>query len=268
MNSNVNYSKLLWAGDEDPCLDQIKIDDCEEMVLGRYGGNRHAGAYKNEDGAMLVKGEDWEFAMILDGHNSSESVQLVLKTIDDEFDRLAIILNEPVETAFRSFETSILSIFKSQEFLDACKKVKGETACLLCVRKANYLWWLSIGDCLIYLFYEELHKLGQYVLNQRQFFEWIGEVNTFSLPVPCYSSGIRELRTGNNRILLLTDGVVECGGRYYENANHLYLDCYGHSVKNSVNQVLQFVLKSLGRDSATIISWDYHNQFSCTYPSN
>ena len=49
------------------------------------------------------------------------------------------------------------------------KRIKGETACLLCVRKENYIWWLSIGDCLVYVFHEELHKLGQYALNQRHF---------------------------------------------------------------------------------------------------
>ena len=49
------------------------------------------------------------------------------------------------------------------------QKIKGETACLLCVRKENYIWWLSIGDCLVYVFHEELHKLGQYALNQRHF---------------------------------------------------------------------------------------------------
>ncbi len=63
-------------------------------------------------------------------------------------------------------------------------------------------------------FYEELHKLGQYALNQRHFYEWIGNVNTFDLPVPCYSSGIRELRTGKNRIVMVTDGVLEWERRY------------------------------------------------------
>ena len=51
----------------------------------------------------------------------------------------------------------------------SAKELKGETACLLCVRKENYIWWLSIGDCLVYVFHEELHKLGQYALNHRHF---------------------------------------------------------------------------------------------------
>ena len=35
----------------------------------------------------------------------------------------------------------------------------------------------------MYVFHDELHKLGQYALNQRHFYEWIGNVNTFDLPV-------------------------------------------------------------------------------------
>ncbi|MFZ7942936.1 protein phosphatase 2C domain-containing protein [Bacillus sp. S3] len=271
MESNENrepFRKLKWNGQEAPYIDQIKVESCEEMVLGRYGGNRLAGAFKNEDGAMVMKGADWEFGMILDGHNSSESVELVIKTIENEFDKLAIILEEPIDTALKSCESHILSIFQSEAFLASCKQIQGETACLLCVRKENYLWWLSIGDCVIYILHEELHKLGQYALNQRQFYEWIGQINTFSLPIPCYSSGIRELRTGQNRIVLLTDGVLECAGRYYETSSRLFADCYEGQIRSKVEHILQQVHKNSGRDSATVICWDYHNPFPAVYPSN
>ncbi len=36
---------------------------------------------KNEDGALVWSNGDWEFATILDGHNSAESVDLVVNTI-------------------------------------------------------------------------------------------------------------------------------------------------------------------------------------------
>ncbi|WP_066070314.1 protein phosphatase 2C domain-containing protein [Neobacillus soli] len=264
----VSFRKLQWIGQEDPCINQINIESCGQMVLGRYGGNQQAGAHKNEDGAMVVKGKDWEFAMILDGHNSAASVDLVMKTIEKEWDKLAASLKEPVEAAFQSFEKHILSIFQSQSFLDSCKQIQGETACLLSVRKENYLWWLSIGDCLIYLFHDELHKLGQYALNQRQFYEWIGQVNTFAQSVPCYSSGIRELRAGRNRIVLVTDGVLECGGRYNETPSNLYTECSGQPVHSSVERILQHVHENNGRDSATIVCWDYHNPLPATYLSN
>lgn len=60
------------------------------------------------------------------------------------------------------------------------------------------------------LFHLELANLGQYQVNRRQFYEWIGQANTFDQMVPCYSRGIRELRKGINRVLLTTDGLVEC----------------------------------------------------------
>ena len=37
---------------------------------------------KNEDGALVWSNGDWEFAAILDGHNSAESVDLVVNTIE------------------------------------------------------------------------------------------------------------------------------------------------------------------------------------------
>lgn len=116
-------------------------------------------------------------------------------------------------------------------------------------------------NCLIYVFHEELHKLGQYALNQRHFYEWIGNVNTFHLPVPCYSTGIRELRTGKNRIVLVTDGVLECGERRYEKSSNLYEDMNGNKeeLTECVRNVLEHVHHQLGRDSATIISWDCEN---------
>ncbi|MEK4512079.1 hypothetical protein [Paenibacillus sp. FSL K6-2524] len=60
-----------------------------------------------------------------------------------------------------------------------------------------------------YLFHPDLAKFNQYGLNQRQFFEWVGQVNTFDLSVPCYTSGRRQLRYGSNYIVLATDGVLE-----------------------------------------------------------
>lgn len=259
---------LQWLGNEDPSIGQVKLDSCCNIAIGRYGGHPEAGANKNEDGAMIASASDWEFAMILDGHNSAESVQLVMKTIEKHWPQLETILNEPLPTVFKVLETSLLNIFQSQAFLEQCKMVQGETACLICLRKENYLWWFSVGDCQVYLLHEELHRLGQYALNQRQFFEWIGQVNTFSQPVPCYSSGVRELRRGQNRIVMLTDGVLECGDRFYEVPVNLYRTCLGQKVDYVVTTVLNHVHDQFGRDSATIICWDYNNPFLGVYPSN
>lgn len=60
-----------------------------------------------------------------------------------------------------------------------------KTACLIVLRKNKYLRWLSIGDCISYLSHQELRNLGQYQINQRQFYEWVGQVNTINQIVPC-----------------------------------------------------------------------------------
>ncbi|MCR2823536.1 protein phosphatase 2C domain-containing protein [Lederbergia panacisoli] len=263
------FHTFEWSGSEIQFVDEIKIDSCNHVQIGRYGGNSKAGANKNEDGALVWTGADWELSMILDGHDSSESVDLVIRTIQDEGKSISKILDKPVENVFTILESHLLSVFQSAEFIEECEKVKGETACLICVRKEKYLWWFSVGDCLVYLLHEELHKLGQYKVNQRQFYEWIGFVNTFSLPVPCYSSGIRELRPGRNTILMLTDGILECGKEHYQDGLNIYKEFSDVTkLETGIRRILQHVHDNLGSDSATIICWEYINLFSAQYPSD
>ncbi len=45
------------------------------------------------------------------------------------------MMNESIDTVFRSIENHILTILQSSSFKEKCKRIKGETACLLCVRK-------------------------------------------------------------------------------------------------------------------------------------
>ena len=151
----------------------------------------------------------------------------------------------------------MLRLFLSEEFLSACRNVTGETACLIVARKDQYVWWFSVGDCVLYLFHEELAAMGQYQLNQRQFYEWIGEVNTFELDVPCYSVGIRELRTGKNRLFLTTDGLIECPNEPYADSASIY-HCFLDT--DEQESIIRSMLETIGnhhvRDSTTIITWN------------
>src|SRR5439155_2839921 len=130
-------------------------------------------------------------------------------------------LSEPVVSAFSSLHRHLLALFHSPVFREKCARVQGETACLIGARKGPYHWWLSVGDCLVYVFHPELARLGQFALNQRSFFEWIGRANSLGLPVPCHASGVRELRRGENRILMTTDGLLEFGTRPFEDPREL-----------------------------------------------
>jgi hypothetical protein len=242
-------------------------------VIGCYGGRTAAGATRNEDGALVWCAGDgsWEFALLLDAHGSAGSAALVLTTIEAEAEAITASLSQPAETAFASLHQHLLALFQSPAFREQCRRVQGETACLICARKAQFLGWLSIGDCVVYLFHPELARLGQFALNQRSFFEWIGHANSFDLPVPCYASGVRELRRGQNRIVMTTDGLLEFGTRPFEDPRELHQffapEHEDAAVEAGVRGALARVHQERGRDSATVIAWNCHVTESSLQPS-
>ena len=274
-SSQQSISSFRWLGSQNEYLDTPTIPFHGRLVVGCYGGCTQVDANKNEDGAVVWYANDgsWEFAMLLDGHCSSQSVELVMTTIEAHAASTVEILSQPVETMFISLHQHLLSIFQSPSFRTQCQQVRGETACLICVRKAQFLWWFNVGDCLVYLLHPELAHMKQFLLNQRSFFEWVGHVNTFDLLVPCYSTGIRELRPGHNRIVMTTDGLIECGLRPFENPQQVcdafMQDQEGKNtmLQEKVLSVLQRVHQEQGRDSATLIAWDYENTAHAALPS-
>ncbi|WP_019414209.1 protein phosphatase 2C domain-containing protein [Paenisporosarcina sp. TG20] len=260
-----------WIGSQEDFVDLPNIHRLNRIVIGRYGGNSAAGQYKNEDGCLVWFNdkEDWEFVIILDAHNTAESAEIVVNRFKEKQREVRQVLSLPVNHfTFKSLEELVLNIFQEQEFLSACRKVQVETACLIVVRKDKYVWWFSVGDCVLYLFHPELIALGQYQLNQRQFYEWIGQVNTFDQRVPCFSTGIKELRQGVNHLFLTTDGLIECPGEPYTNPSNIV-----NAFSNSENDeaVLTLLLKIQDknvRDSTTIVSWKVNILREASQPSN
>lgn len=265
-----------WLGCDTPHLGVPSLASCGNMTIGCYGGNPLAGGTKNEDALFTLCALDssWHFALLCDAHCSCESAALVLDTISNQQASIAMALSQPPDIAFSLLHQQILDLFRSASFREQCRQVKGETACLICAQKGQWLWWLSIGDCVVYLFHPELAQLGQYALNQRQFYEWIGVVNTFDAPVPSFSSGIRELRKGSNHILMVTDGLLEFGTRPFEDAKTLYHLLVGDNgdthitlVQERILQLLNLVHEGRGRDSATLIHWCYEGEVPGAYPT-
>lgn len=250
--------EICWTGLDAPYLDDPDVRQDAHITVGRFGGNTAAGQYKNEDGCLVWADEnrEWEFAIILDAHESAESAYLVLQQIQSKKKDILDILLLPAHTAIPGVEKFILSLLASEAFRLECSKVKGETACLFAFRKGQYLWWLSIGDCVLFLFHPELAAMGQHQLNQRQFFEWTGRVNAFDLPVPCYTTGRRELRAGVNTIFLTTDGLLECPGMPYEDPEKIMAVLKGPSDGKGVKEMLEDIKAHNVRDSTTIISWE------------
>ena len=67
--------KLSWSGGVNACLDQPVVELVGSVGVGRYGGY---GSTKNEDGLLLWSATDWTFAVLLDGHGGTSSVDAVL----------------------------------------------------------------------------------------------------------------------------------------------------------------------------------------------
>ena len=266
-----NSAYFTWIGSQNPHLDQLQIARHGPLFLGSFGGSKRAGAVKNEDGAFLCYDPqgDWEFVMLLDAHNTAQSAELLVKTIEIELPALKKILAWPVGKALPALQNHLVSRFQSPAFRTRSQYTQGEAACLISVRKDRFLWWLSIGDCCLYLLHPDLARLGQYALNQRNYYEWIGQVSTFSLPISCYSSGIRELRFGPNHIVLCTDGLLEFGDRFYENPENVFKDFtrWEGQLDLSIKTALERVYSQGGIDSATIVAWQYHNPESGMMPS-
>lgn len=268
---NNTIEEFSWVGSQENFVDQPNVLLLNHIAVGRYGGNSNAGQDRNEDGCLVWfnEKEDWEFIVLLDAHNTSESANLILNLIAKEKSQVKDLLSLPgTYQVFKKLEEKILNLFQSEEFLSACRDVIGETACLIVVRKDKYVWWFSVGDCILYLFHQELAALGQYQLNQRQFFEWIGQVNTFEQEVPCYTVEIRELRQGANRLFLTTDGLIECPNAPYSFPKDIY-DWFNNlnEDKRNLLSMLKIIRNNDVRDSTTVVTWTVNIAKEATKPS-
>lgn len=263
--------RLTWEGQQHPFLDEVSIHQIGRVTLGVYGGNSGAGAHKNEDAAVIwddLEGE-WTFAAILDAHGTADSAHLVVQHLNQERDILAQALNGPVNEAFSALELHLIKMLSSESFRAACRELQGETALLCCATKGSYLWWFSVGDCVAYLLHPELMRLGQYALNQRQFFEWVGRVNGFEGENLTYTRGMRALRSGQQQMLLVTDGLLEFRDRPFEPPAQLAAQVMNAmSQQDAIEHLLSQVHAGGGRDSATIIGWSVENMQSSPLPSS
>lgn len=259
-----------WVGSQADYVDEVDVRQIQHVTVGRFGGNASAGQYKNEDACVIwvSEREDWEFAVVLDAHQTAESAELVMAEINSLQGELRKQLALPVKQAFEHIANTLLSAFDSPQFKERCRKVQGETAVLCVVRKGKFVWWLSVGDCLLYLFHPELKALNESQQNHRSFYEWIGRANTFDLAVPCYSTGTKELRKGANHLLLTTDGLVECPNTDFANPDAVAKPFETLANDQAVQALLEEIQRKNVRDSTTILSWFIEIEDEPTRPGN
>ncbi|EOR22932.1 protein phosphatase 2C domain-containing protein [Cytobacillus oceanisediminis] len=260
-----------WVGSDKHFVDQINILQLKNnLVVGRFGGNSSSGQYKNEDGCLIWIDEqnDWELVTLLDAHDTAQSADLVIKSIDEKRKEIKMILQLSLNQVFPQITSFFLNHFSNEEFLEKCKMIQGETACLIVIRKENFLWWLSIGDCILALNHPELARLGEYQQNHRSFYEWIGQNSTFHQGVPSYSLGVKELRKGKTHIFLTTDGLTECPNSDYYTIAPIFHPFGKLTNQEGVYSLLKDIKKNKVRDSTTIISWFVTNKEESTMPSD
>lgn len=256
---------MLWAGAEYAFLDQPDVTTLDGMVLGRYGGRRDAGACKNEDAAFLradPRGA-WEIAAVADGHAGADSSALAVHLLEDD-PELPAILGRPPGEALPALHTHLLGLFQAAD----TSALTGETAVLLAARRDRFVYWLSIGDCMLYVLNRELAARGQYALTQRSFYEWFGRVDSLRLEVPCHASGVHALRPGTSRIALITDGLLEFGERPYVDGARLHEELAGGDLPARAARLMQTVHSAHGADSATLLTWDAYAGETPIHPTS
>lgn len=251
---------FVWSGANDPALQGPRVEAVGRVTVGLCGGNAGFGARKNEDAALVWSREDWVFAVVLDAHASSESAGAVLELFEERRPELVALLGRPEPSHILEVQAAVSELLLSNRSRERMAKVRGETACLVCYQHGKYLTWLSIGDNVLYLLHPELQRLGQHALTVRNYFEWIGARSSLALDVPCFSSGIRELRQGLNTIALVTDGLLEVAHRPYEDAARFSRELLSPTgLHGSVAGMLSEMHRLGGTDSATMIAWQVDN---------
>ncbi len=257
MDRVTSAEELSWVGSDENFVDNLNVQKVKHIVVGRFGGNSSAGQYKNEDGCVVWVHEelDSEFVVLLDAHHSAESAELVVDTINSFNREIRSLLNESTKRTFTGLQNLLIATFESNQFREACRNVQGETAFLCVVRKGKFLWWFSVGDCILYLNHPELAKLNEFQQNHRSFYEWIGKVNTFNQEVPCFSTGTKELREGKNHIFLTTDGLVECPNVNFGDPATVLQPFIDLDNEEGVRSLLTTIKENHVRDSTTILSW-------------
>ncbi|MDB5535833.1 MAG: hypothetical protein JWQ65_708 [Devosia sp.] len=260
---------LVWSGTCDPYLTGPTIERVGHVTIARHGGNADRGARKNEDGAYLLIGDDWVFVVILDAHNTGESSDALLSLLTGWQERIVEICDQGLPTDFRELEATLTELLLGKSTSDRMGQVRGETALLACFQRDAHLMWFSIGDNSLYILHPQLARLGQYSLSVRNYFEWVGERSSLANEVPCYSSGVRQLRSGINTIVLTTDGILEFGDRPYDDPRAFNNAILGSSDLDAAIAKMALVAHDNGAvDSTTLLAWQVDNAANALWPSS
>lgn len=259
---------MSWTGANEPLLDRAATTSHGPITLGRFGGSTASGAIKNEDAAWALWDRVWTMGAVLDAHNGSDGAERVLQILDEAADSFRTVLNRDGELGVREVQRILKGALSSPAALERLGQCSGETSFLATISVGRILWWFSVGDCFGALIHPDTAHLGGALFAGRQYFQWVGRVNSFGISPAAFSSGVVRLRTGTSRITLYTDGCAAVAGSPLgESAGVIALLSDG-TPHEAAARALALAAGGHGRDSASILVWDCENTAPAVVPSS
>ncbi len=133
-------TQLSWVGNESAFVDQIDIQTIGHVAVGRFGGCSRAGQTKNEDGCLIWLGDDWEFTLVLDAHDTAESASAVVRQMTRHQQEIEQTLHQPVEQAFSSLEQLLLGLVAGRSFSDDLpERTRGDGLFVPCAKRKIFV---------------------------------------------------------------------------------------------------------------------------------
>jgi len=254
----------VWNGREAPHSSRPETLQLGRVSVGLYGGT----GGKNEDGALIWEGADWVFAVVVDAHSSSESTDLILDVLTNVREEMLPLLEGNQSSDFVNLQRTVLGLLTSPNIQERFAQVKGEASCLICYQRGRFLTWMSVGDNSLYVLHPDLERLGQHTLTVRNFYEWVGARNSLALDVPCFASGTREMRQGEQIIALVTDGLLEVDTLPFNEPAKFSTEIRKGDLQAALRGMLDEVQRHQGRDSATVVAWKVHCEVQGLLPTS
>ncbi|SNZ15291.1 hypothetical protein SAMN05421503_2596 [Terribacillus aidingensis] len=248
-----------WNGEVKSYLDQVDLSSYQHMWIGRFGGSILHGAHKNENACLILTGPDWELAVIMGAQHTVESAAFIADSLMLRQRKIIETLDEDTSSAMKKIDSFLMSMFNSVRFRSTAAKVNGNSSCLISVRKAGYLYWLSIGDNALFLLPPSEAHTSSVQMNQQHRSGWIGADNTFDQEVPAYNMGIIPLSKGRNSILLTTSGLQRFPVSPYKNPSRVQRAfTKSESVPRFLHRLLTNAQSAGAVESITLIGWEIH----------
>lgn len=173
----------------------------------------------NEDAALVAYNDRFTLAILIDGHYSRDTTELMIETLQQQLKENKTIWHfSGLEPDNANLNPKIYSMSISQRFFDVCKmylkKVVNEIRRRMYQGEASFtitlydatkheLHYYQVGDLLYFMTNPNRHWGPAFQIGSRQFYEWVN-----SNGIMGYHHGTLQCRAGS-RLILATDGLLD-----------------------------------------------------------